>query len=187
MRETAPAYIVVDYDEYLRIEEASVDVRHELVDGVLYAMVGVTRRHSLIVGNLFAALWTPARATGCELHTNEVKLRVDQSTVYYPDLMIVCDPEDTDPLVVSRPCLLVEVLSPSTSATDRREKLAAYRQIPSLLAYLVVHQDEQRVERYWRETVDAPWQVAFFTAGRVPVPCPETLIALTDIYAGLPG
>lgn len=185
MRETAPEYIVVDYDEYLRIEEASVDVRHELVGGVLNAMVGVTRRHSTIVANLVALLWPMARVSGCELHMGEVKLRINSSTVYYPDLMVVCDPNDIDPLVVAHPCLLVEVLSPSSIATDRREKLAAYRRIPSLLAYLVVHQNEQRVERYWRETVDAPWQVAFLTDGSVPVPCPHTLIALEDIYAGL--
>lgn len=187
MRETALAYTSVDYDEYLRIEEASVDVRHELVGGVLHAMVGGTRRHSVIVANLVALLWPQARDEGCELHTGEVKLRVDRATVYYPDLMVACDPDDTNPLVVTRPCLVIVVLSPSTSATDLREKLAAYRTLPSLLAYLVVHQDEQRVERHWRETIDSPWQAAFRTAGSMPVPCPNTSIEIADIYAGLPN
>lgn len=187
MRETAPEYITVDYDEYLRIEEASVDVRHELVGGVLHAMVGVTRQHSTIVANLVAALWPRARDNGCELHAGEVKLRVAWDTVYYPDVMVACDPSDNDPLVVDRPCLVIEVLSPSTSATDRREKLLAYRTLPSLLAYLVIYQDEQRVERHWRETVDSPWQAAFLTAGSVPVPCPDTTIEIAEIYAGLPN
>lgn len=187
MRETAPEYITVDYQEYLRIEEASTDVRHELVGGVLHAMVGASRRHNRMIMRLASLLDRAASDGPCEVFVNEVKLRIAWDTVYYPDAMVACDPNDDDPLVVNRPCLVIEVLSPSTSATDRREKLLAYRTLPSLLAYLVIHQDEQRVERHWRETVDAPWQVAFLTDGHVPIPCPETSIALVDVYAGLPS
>lgn len=186
MRKTAPEYLVIDYDEYLRIEEASADVRHELVGGVLHAMVGASRRHNRIIMRLSSLLDRTASDGPCEVFVNEVKLRVAWDTVYYPDVMVACDPSDDDPLVVNRPCLVIEVLSPSTSSTDRREKLAAYRMLPSLLAYLVIHQDEQRVERHWRETVDAPWQAVFLTDGHVPIPCPETSIALADIYTGLP-
>ena len=65
--------------------------------------------------------------------------------MYYPDVMVVCDPEDVDELIVSRPCLVVEVISPSTQLVDRREKLFFYRQIESLDGYLIVEQDERRV------------------------------------------
>jgi Uma2 family endonuclease len=178
-------YELVSYEEYLRIEEASRDVRYELVGGVLHAMVGASKRHSLIVGNMHARLWQASRGTGCSVFVNEVKLRVNDSTVYYPDLMVVCDPEDDDPLVASRPCLVIEVLSPSTAATDRREKMVAYRQIPTLLTYLVVHQDEQRVERHWRDTPDSAWHGAFLTEGSFPLPCPDMDLSLADIYASI--
>jgi Uma2 family endonuclease len=178
-------YEPVSYKDYLRIEEASRDVRYELVGGVLHAMVGVTKRHNLITLQLAALLMPAARQSSCDVYVTDVKLRVNEETVYYPDLMVVCDPQDTDPLVASRPCLVVEVLSPSTAATDRREKLLAYRQIPTLLTYLVVHQDEQRVDRHWRDTPDFTWHGAFLTEGTIPLPCPDTELSLSAIYEGL--
>src|SRR5688500_16788751 len=111
-------YDQVSYDEYLLIEEESIDVRHEYVDGFLYAMVGASKNHSVITGNIEAALRPAARRTQCRIYRTEVKLRVAPRRVYYPDLMVVCDPEDrNDSLIVTKPCLVVEVLSPGTRVT----------------------------------------------------------------------
>jgi Uma2 family endonuclease len=49
------------------------------------------------------------------------------------------------------PCLIVEVLSPATEAIDRREKLIAYRTLPSLRYYLLVSQEKRQVECYTRD------------------------------------
>jgi Uma2 family endonuclease len=184
MRDNLPDELV-RYGAYLRIEEASCDVRHELVGGMLHAMDGSSKRHNRIIGNLIQAISDTARDEGCDVFAIQVKLRVNDSTVYYPDVMVVCDPEDDDPLVVSRPCLIIEILSPSTAATDRREKMVAYRQIPTLLTYLVVYQDEQRVERHWRDTHDSAWHGAFLTEGSFLLPCPDMDLSLSAIYAGI--
>jgi Uma2 family endonuclease len=76
------------------------------------------------------------------------------------------------------------VLSPSTAAIDRREKGAAYRQIPSLQTYLLIAQHEQRVQRFWRDH-DNVWHVEFLTDGVVELNCPPMQITIADIYAGL--
>jgi Uma2 family endonuclease len=176
-------YDQVSYEEYLQIEEASVDVKHEYVDGFLYAMVGASKNHSLIVSNLEAALRPVVRGTPCRIYRADVKLRVSPRRVYYPDLMVVCDPGDhDDPLIATMPCLVVEVLSPGTRGTDRREKRRPHEDIPTLLAYLMIYQDAQRVERHGRADPTSPWQTAFHTDGAVPLACPATSLALDDIY-----
>ncbi len=81
----------VSYEEYLRIEEASVDVRHEYVDGFLYAMVESSKNHSLITVNIQTALRTVVRGTPCRVYGADVRLRVAERRVYYPDAMVVCD------------------------------------------------------------------------------------------------
>jgi Uma2 family endonuclease len=79
----------------------------------------------------------------------------------------------------------VEVTS-TTEAIDRREKLLAYRKLPGLRAYLIVEGQEMRVERHWRDEADQWWQAEVAGAeGVVPVPCPETELALPQIYEGL--
>lgn len=96
--------------------------------------------------------------------------------------MVDYEDHDPDALEIASPCLLVEVTSPSTETTDRREKLAAYTRIPTLKGYLVVHQDVRRVERYWR-TDAGTWESGDVVGeGRVPVQCPELTLTLDGIY-----
>jgi Uma2 family endonuclease len=111
-----------------------------------------------------------------------VKLRASDDIFYYPDIMVACDPDD-EPFYETGPCLLVEVTSPSTESIDRREKLVVYKSIPFLKAYLIVEQNRRVVERYWRNE-EGEW-AALYNEGSVPVPCPETTLALQEIYAGL--
>ena len=113
-----------------------------------------------------------------------VKLRVGEDTIYYPDVMVACGLENEDPLVEDAPCLIVEVAAPSTEAIDRREKMVAYRKIPTLKAYLTFSQDTRRVERHWRDT-SGEWFVSEATdAAEVPVLCPETKLSPADIHEG---
>ena len=82
---------------------------------------------------------------------------------------------------------MVEVASPSTKSIDRREKMLAYRRIPTLQAYLIVSQQDRRVERYWRDE-KGEWRQgeAVGEGSRVPIPCPVPFeLTLADIYEGL--
>lgn len=174
----------VSYAEYLHIEEET-GLRHEFVGGWLYAMVGASRRHNRITGNIYAALLAPADAVGCAVYQTDVKLRTATDSTYYPDLAVTCDPDDDNPLVVTRPCLVVEVLSPSTTRIDTQEKQAAYKQIPSVLTYLIIDQDQRLIVRHWRETPGATdWHTELHTTGTIPLPCPEITLTLDTIYAG---
>lgn len=170
----------ITVEEYLRLEAESA-VRHEYVGGERYALAGSSTRHNLIAGNLLVHLRAAARGRSCRVYMSDVKLRAG-SAFYYPDVMIDCAPGEPPALVIQSPCVVIEVSSPSTALIDRREKLAAYRSLPSLRAYLIVDQDRRHVTRHWRD-VDGTWVHASVTEHeRIPVPCVETELRLEAIY-----
>jgi Uma2 family endonuclease len=142
----------VSAEDYLRGELHS-EVRHEFIDGQIYAMVGASRRHGLIALNLASLLRPRLRGTPCQLFVADMKVRLriaGEEVFYYPDLVLSCDPEDREDYFVSRPCLIIEVLSEATERIDRREKMLAYQTIPTFNEYLLVAQDLPRVEVYRR-------------------------------------
>lgn len=169
------------FEEYLEFEEAS-DVRHELVDGHLYAFAGASDRHSLITVNITALLWTRSRGSHCRVYDSDMKVRISARVGYYPDVMVACDSEDNHRLYRSRPCLLVEVLSPSTSLTDRREKLIAYQSIESLQGYMMVYRDEYRVDSYTRNA-DGVWVYEKLVDDQaVWFPCVDLTLPVLALY-----
>jgi Uma2 family endonuclease len=184
MAERVTPHHPLTIEEYLKLEE-SATIRHEYVGGEVFAMVGATKRHNRIIGNIFGRLWEAARGGDCRVYSESVKLRVADDVIYYPDVMVACGPEGDDPLIEDDPCLVVEVVSPSTETTDRREKLAAYKRMPGLRAYLIVSQGRRWVESHLRSD-DGVWRRGdLVDEGRFPVPCPETDFSLAEIYEGL--
>ena len=184
MAQRASPYPYLTVDEYLEFEEVA-SVRHEYVGGQLYAFAGASTNHNRLIRNFILLLSSTARDSTCEVFFNDLKLRIGDSLFYYPDLMVVCDPDETQPTYRSAPCLVVEVLSPSTESTDRREKLFAYRQIITLQAYLIVWQDQRRVQRHYRDA-NGEWANAeVANVGNVPLICPEITLTLDDIYRGI--
>jgi Uma2 family endonuclease len=131
--------------------------RHEYVAGEVHAMSGATVRHNLIALNLVRALHGPVRARGCVVLASDVQLRAAADRVYYPDVMLVCGGARHAEHGVEQPALVAEVTSPSTRATDRREKLEAYTRIPSLLTYLIVDQRRRHVLVYQRDEAQGEW------------------------------
>ena len=130
-------------EDYLEMEKTAT-VRHEYVAGEVYAITGASRRHNRIAGNVYRRLADPAAGGPCRVYVETVQLRIDD-VFYYPDVMVACEDEPDDPYYEDSPCLVVEVVSSSTESTDRREKLAAYKRVPGLKAYLIVDQDRMRV------------------------------------------
>lgn len=172
--------------EYLALEEAS-SVKHEYVAGALYALAGTTRQHNRIAMNIGARLWEAARGTPCRVAIADVKLRLtagDDTLFYYPDVMVSCGPEPENPLFEDAPCVVIEVTSPSTESTDRREKLLHYKGLSSLQSYLIVAQEARRVTRHDRDEQGRWWE-AELTEGTVPLPCPELTLTVADVYEGL--
>ena len=92
-----------------------------------------------------------------------MKIRVEAADAfYYPDVFVTCDPRDTEPYFKRFPCLIVEVLSPSTEAVDRREKLRHYRMLETLKEYMLVSIEERKVEIFRRE-LTGEWLVDTLT------------------------
>ncbi len=108
--------------EYLDMEAES-SVKHEYLAGEVYAMPGASERHNRIALNVAYRFRTAARGGPCGVYISDMKLRIQtQSSFYYPDVMLTCQADDDPPLYKTAPCIVVEVLSPSTAAIDRREK-----------------------------------------------------------------
>lgn len=175
---------VISVDDYLA-GELQAELRHEYIDGQVYAMTGASDRHGLIVNALAYAMTPAARRKGCQLFSSDMKLRLEiggKTLFYYPDLLLTCDPQDRAPYFRCSPCILIEVLSESTARIDRHEKLLAYQTLPSLRAYLLVEQDTQRVELYRR---DNDWQVEYFEDGDIPLDCLDMALPVADVYVDL--
>jgi len=174
----------IGVEEYLRGELLS-DIRHEYLGGQVYAMAGADERHNRIALNIAFQLRAVARGTACGVFISDMKLRVAaRDAFYYPDVLLICDPGDDEPFFKSRPCLIVEVLSPSTEVIDRREKLIAYRALPSLRYYLLVARDTRRVEFYQADEDGWRHQILDGT-GSLRIDCGELFSAtltLADIY-----
>lgn len=147
---------IVGIDEYIEGEELS-EIRYEYIYGEVYAMAGASDTHNVIVGNIFGNLWTHLRNAKCQGFSENMKLKADQATFYYPDVMVACDEKPKSTFYREEPILLVEVLSPSTERTDRHEKLTVYKNIPSLQEYLIVWQDKIYIEIHRRQA-DNSWQ-----------------------------
>jgi len=157
--------------DYLAREAAAAE-RHEYVAGVAYAMAGAGERHNRIAGNLFAALRSAARGTGCGVYISDMKLRVAGGRAYYyPDVMLSCEPAAPDAVFKDAPCLVAEILSPSTAAIDTREKLQAYCAIESLRYYLLIDSERAAVS-YRVRSRTGEWLAATLDPGeRLEVEC----------------
>ena len=144
--------------EFLAWDETQT-VKHEFVRGEVYMMTGGADRNNTLAGNLYVALRNHLRGSPCRVYTSDVKLRVESADSYfYPDLMVTCSAADAaDRLIKREPLLLVEVLSPSTAAFDRGDKFASYRQLPSLMEYLLVDVDARRCDLFRKRKDDGLW------------------------------
>lgn len=185
MSEPVPKAMTVE--EYLRTEETST-VKREYVGGFVYplhAQAGASEAHTLIGTNIIGTLYREVMQKGCRIYQNDMKLVVEGGTTFfYPDIMLVCDKEDTGQYAKSHPCLLVEILSDSTASHDRFGKYGIYTTIPSLQTYLIVEQKERRVYAYTRQ--GRGWHLDDLNGeGEIYLPCLGRSLSLDDIYAGV--
>jgi Uma2 family endonuclease len=163
--------LALTYDEYLALERET-DLRHEFVDGFAYAMSGGTLAHgrlSAAMSGLLFNLLRPSKGR-CRVYSADGKVHVlARGNSYYPDVSVVCGPAETAPRdknAITNPLLLVEVLSEATEAADRGRTFLDYQRMPSLRHYLLVSQDEHRVE-YFRRNDDDTWVLTVLRAGDV--------------------
>jgi Uma2 family endonuclease len=177
--------------EYYRIETDATE-KHEFRGGEILAMSGGAPEHATIALNFAAELRASLKSRPCQPYNSDLRIRITgQDRTAYPDVSIICGPIEYDPddkarHTVLNPRVIVEVLSPSTEAYDRGDKFAAYREIPSLEEYVLVSQNEPRVETYLRQK-DGTWSFAPF-AGLQAVAKLRSIhieVPLAEIYANI--
>jgi Uma2 family endonuclease len=145
-------------EQYLAIERAA-EFRSEFVDGEMFAMSGGTNRHGLIQRNLFGELYLALRGGACGPFGSDSRVRVSSRAYVYPDVTVVCgeqQPFDEHDDILMNPVAVFEVLSPSTEKYDRGLKSRLYRSIDSLRDYVLVDQEQVRIEQYTRQA-DGTW------------------------------
>jgi Uma2 family endonuclease len=168
--------------EYLKGEKLS-RIRHEFIDGQVFAMAGASKRHNQICGNLYRNLSARLIGSDCDVFMESVKVRPNEITFYYPDIVVTCEPTDDDEYVVHHPLLIVEVISPTSERADRYEKLQIYRQIPSLREYVIVWREELLVEIHRRDEEQA-WTVERFSQAEAEINFDsiDFALKLSEIY-----
>jgi Uma2 family endonuclease len=148
---TAAEKLVFTAQDYLTWE-ATQPIKHEFVDGEMFAMAGASESHVTVSGNVFATLRNHLRGTPCRSYIADMKLHVEAVDAYfYPDVFVTCSSNDARRKNdKSEPSLIIEVLSPSTAAYDRGLKFAYYRNLQSLHEYVLIDPERYSVEVYRR-------------------------------------
>jgi Uma2 family endonuclease len=180
----------VTEDEYLAREKAATE-KSELVNGVVVAMAGASKRHNAIVRNLIVALGARLRGKPCQPYPSNMRVHVPATGLFtYPDVTVFCGPPESlkkDSETFINPRVIIEVLSEKTEAFDRGAKFAHYRSIASLQTYVLVSQHEPRIEWYERESdggfklYEAVGESAVVSLSQI-----ETALSLSELYADLP-
>ena len=180
--EIIPRYTVAQYLEM----ERTAATRHEYVDGRIVAMAGETLTHNRIARNISVRLETAFGERPCETFIENVKVRVSSTRYRYPDVVALCGEAQVDnakPPNLLNPAVIIEVLSPSTEASDRDEKFLEYRQLASVTDYVLVAQDKIEVTHFARQSLNH-WIVTIYTdqEDALTFASLNETLALKDIY-----
>ncbi len=146
--------------DYLARERTS-DVRHEFYLGEITEMPGGTFEHGLIATYFAAALVYLLRGTDCRVVNSDVKIFIEPGIFYYPDACVVQGRPQIDfKEAIRNPIVVIEVLSESTEAKDRDQKMRHYQRIYSLQHYILVEQNAPRIEQYEKDATTGAWKTA---------------------------
>ena len=185
--------IAIKSDDYISPEdyleqERHRPIKHEYLDGEVYAIAGTTKAQNLIGGNLYLLLRTGLNHSRCQTFMADVKVEIDNQKYYfYPDLAVTCDDDDEmNAYAIAYPKVIIEVLSESTESFDRGKKFQCYRTLPSLQDYILVSSQTYMVEVFHRTRGDR-WLLDTYQ-GLEAIARIESLnldAPLADIYASL--
>jgi Uma2 family endonuclease len=163
LSEAAERFYTVE--EYLALEEKTSQ-KSEYYQGQVFQMAGGSGRHNQISSTINAILNAGLLEQPCITYTSDMRILIEAHELYtYADASVVCgevEPAQGREDIISKPILLVEVLSKSTQNYDRGNKFEFYRSIPSLQYYLVVDQNRFFVE-FHRKLADGAWQLETLT------------------------
>jgi Uma2 family endonuclease len=180
----SPNHSFLTPEEYLSYEEDSL-VKHEYIDGEVYAIAGTTDTHNIIALNLATLIRSHLRGTDCRIFFADIKARIEaKNCFYYPDLLVTCNPEDLETSTYkSFPKLIIEVLSSGTEAFDRGDKFSDYQTLTSLEEYILVNSKHQRIEIFRRQENNI-WKFETYSLAQPQIVIHSINLELTinDVY-----
>jgi len=170
--------------EYLDYEQET-GIKHEYIDGEIYAMSGGTRRHSMIAVNCTAYLLGQLRDSSCSVLNSDMRNKISDLKYVYPDFSVVCGQahfSDQNETMLTNPTLVAEVISPSSKSYDLGTKAEFYRSLGSLKAYLLIDQDRAYVQLYTRR--QGEWLFTEYASldEVVPLDAIGCTLPLSEIY-----
>ena len=164
--------------EYLQ-GEMLAEIRHEYIDGEVFAMAGASRNHGLLVANCVQVLSNHLQSGTCMTFSSDIKVKTERC-FFYPDVTVVCDDEEGDDYYTEKPRLIIEVVSKSTRRMDKTTKLAAYKTLPSLLEYVLIEQDYVEIELFRRSQ---NWFAEhYFLGDEVELESVGLTVSVADLY-----
>ncbi|HTK11661.1 MAG TPA: Uma2 family endonuclease [Ktedonobacteraceae bacterium] len=150
-------------EEYFELDRKSTDVRYEYIDGYVRLLAGETLDHATVSFNIARTLHALLRESPCRVYNSDVKVRLPGNRVVYPDVTVTCgQQEDGQSDILLAPCVIVEVLSPSTEDFDRGRKFTYYRQLPTIQEYVLIDPQHPSVEVFRRERRNL-WMLYIFS------------------------
>ncbi len=157
--------------------------RHELVDGQVFMMAGADRRHDRIVVNVLATLHGQLRGKPCRANSADTAIRIPRGNIRFPDVSVDCGQPDERSMMAAEPTVVIEVLSPSTRAFDREDKLEEYKTVESLRHIVLIDPDEPAARLYTRDGV-AGWGTAPVEGleAAIELPAVGAILTMADVY-----
>lgn len=159
-------HLFMSVEEYLELDRNSLDARYEYIDGVVTLLAGGTTNHSRISVNVTSLLQAALRGSSCEVFNSDLRVSISGTRYLLPDASVSCDPEDMagENDIIYSPRVIIEVLSPSTEATDRGKKFRYYQSCSSIQEYVLISTQELAVDVY-RRASDKLWTLHPFGRG----------------------
>lgn len=159
--------------------ELETDIKHEYIDGDVFAMSGASANHNLLAGNVFLALGLHLKGKSCRPFTSDMKVKVG-TKYFYPDVLVDCADFSGQDYFTQSPVLIVEVLSKSTQQYDKTLKLKSYLQMESLQEYVLIEQDKAEVEVLRRSQ---GWKPDYYFLGdEVTFESVDLSVSVEDMY-----
>lgn len=171
--------------EYLDGEREAFE-KSEFINGRIVAMAGASEKHNVVSSNLSGELYVQTKNSKCRAFSSDMRVKAKRGNYYYPDIVVVCGErefEDDKKDVLLNPSVVIEILSKSTRLKDRNEKLDSYMSLESLTDYVLVEQDEMRVEHFIKKS-EKEWTARLLNenADRLVLESIKSRIALAEIY-----
>ena len=183
VRESHPRFTPEEYFEW----EEQQEVKHEYLNGEVYAMSGGTIDHGRTGGNFYSLVDNHLQDGECMVLNSDVRVNIQESNDYvYPDISITCDDRDREATqFIKHPCLIVEVLSPSTERYDRGNKFELYRRSDSLREYILVSADKIAIDLH-RQADNGEWKSSYYRSGdTVELGSINLTFPIEKIYRGI--